>query len=316
MEQSIIDKINIVAFEVRSISGTVSRESDKSDDVFTSGSVRYINPDVLKAFASARQQGNRICRNHGVKFLSGWAIPDAALDKVVGELNPLVEKVEEAKNNLLANWFQHLYEWGELHKEALPYRTRFPSVEYVRGQTGSRISVFRIQPQSVSSKAEDGVEAEVKGLAGRVLHEIAQDVQDTWNPSATQASQRIKNLLGRIAGKCRTLEFLGGNLGSMASFIEDAIKRLPPVGAIQGPDYIYLAGILTVLSSPQKMEKISKSIDGIQNMSQQDLCESFVNEEIKEPEETVGGEQEDLSAEIEETTEETGNTAVAAWSSW
>jgi hypothetical protein len=62
------------------------------------------------------------------------------------------------------------------------------------------------------------------------------------------------------SSKCRTLEFLGGNLGSMASFIDEAITRLPTDGAIQGADFAVLAGILTILSSPERMREISETI--------------------------------------------------------
>jgi hypothetical protein len=261
MEQ-IIDKINVVVFEITSISGTVTRDAQDDPKVFTAGSVRYINPDELKVFMAARQNANRACRNRGVRFLSGWAVPDEAVEPLVAELNPIAQKVEQAKANLITGWDEKLREWEELQPQVIPYRSRFPTREHVARQTGARLSVYRIHPATVVSDAKDGIQVEVEGLADRVLHEIAQDVQSTWKPNATQASQRIKNLLGRLASKCRTLEFLGRNLGSMASFIDEAITRLPANGAIQGADFAVLAGILTILSSPERMREISETISG------------------------------------------------------
>lgn len=259
--EKIIDKINVVVFEVTSISGTVSREAGDDPKVFTAGSVRYINPDDLKVYAAARQQSNRACRNRGVRFLSGWAVPDAAVEPLVNELNPIAQRVESAKADLITYWSEKLRAWEVLQPQVIPYRGRFPTKAHADRQTGARLSVYRIHPAAVQSEAKDGIQVEVNGLAGRVLYEIAQDVQDTWKPGASQASQRIKNLLKRLANKCRTLEFLGGNLGSMASFIEEAICRLPTEGTIQGADFAVLAGILNILSSPEKMQSTSLMIE-------------------------------------------------------
>lgn len=259
MEQ-VIDKINVVVFEVRSVSGTISRDPTGDTNVFTTGSVRYIDPSELKIYAACRQSANRLCRNHGVRFLSGWAVPDESVDKLVGELNPVAQKVAQSKADLVANWSGKLRSWQELHPEVLPYASRFPTSQHADYQIGSALSVYRIHPASHTSVAEDGIQAEVNGLAGRVLHEISQDVQDTWKPGATQASQRIKNLLGRLANKCRTLEFLGGNLGGLAAFIEEAIRRLPTTGPIAGPDFAVLSGILAILSSPEKMQATAKMV--------------------------------------------------------
>lgn len=256
----IIDKINVVVFEVTSVSGTISRDPADDSRVFTPGSVRYIDPSELKVFSAARQQANRACRNRSVRFLSGWAVPDGHVENLVAELNPIAEKVEKAKADLVAQWDEKLRHWQELQPQVKPYAGRFPTAQYANNQTGARLSVYRIHPANIESAAKDGIQTEVDGLARRVLHEIAQDVQDTWKPGATQASQRIKNMLGRLANKCRTLEFLGGNIGNLASFIDEAIRRLPTEGAIQGTDFTVLAGILAILSSPEKMESTSKMV--------------------------------------------------------
>lgn len=260
MEQ-IIDKINVVVFEVTAVSGTVSRDPGDDPKVFTAGSVRYINPDDLKVYAAARQQASRACRNRGVRFLSGWAIPDDSVEPLIAELNPIAQRVEAAKADLISGWDTKLRDWQELQPQVAPYAGKFPSAGHADRQTGARLSVYRIHPAGVQSEAKDGIQVEVDGLAGRVLHEIAQDVQDNWKPGASQASQRIKNLLNRLANKCRTLEFLGGNLGSTASFIEEAIRRMPTEGPIQGADFAVLAGILNILSSPEKMQATSEMIE-------------------------------------------------------
>jgi len=265
--KEIIEKINVVAFEVTSVSGTISRDAADDPMIYTAGSVRYIDPKHLRAFAAARQAANRLCRTYGVRFLSGWAVPDKNLDMLVAELSKIAQEVELAKSSLGTNWDALVDEWKGLNPAVCAYSARFPSKEYADRQTGARLSVYRIQPQeaavehAATAMIQDGIQSEVKGLAARVLSEIAQDVQDTWNPSASAASQRIKNLLSRIQRKFQTLEFLGGGLGNLAAFVEQAIQRLPTSGGISGPDFAVLAGILGILSSPEKMAETARMVE-------------------------------------------------------
>lgn len=222
-QEQVIEKINVIAFDVTCVSGTISRESGSDATVFTPGAVRYIDPSHLRAFTSARQAANRACRARGVRFLSGWAVPDESVESLISELNEVALKVANAKIDLIQNWDTNIQAWIEGHPQVAGYRGRFPTKEHADKQTSASLAVYRIHPTAVKSDADDGIQTEVKGLANRVLHEIAQDVQDTWKPGAMQASQRIKNLLRRLAEKCRTLEFLGGNLGAVARFIDEAI---------------------------------------------------------------------------------------------
>lgn len=262
-QKEIIAKINVVSFEVKSVAGTISREAGETGDamIFTAGGVRYIDPKHLRSFAAARQAANRLCRASGVRFLSGWAVPDKNLDELLADLKTINQTVEDEKAVLIQNWPTFLGDWIDKNPEVHSYRTRFPSQSYVDLHVGAKLSVYRIHPQATGLGMADGIESEVTGLSARVLQEIAQDVSDTWNPSADKASQRIKNLLERIKHKCETLEFLGGGLGKLAIFVEEALHRLPTQGAITGPDFTILAGILSILSSPKEMKKVTGMMD-------------------------------------------------------
>lgn len=259
----IIEKINVVSFDVNCVSGTISRDESADANIFTSGSVRYMDPKHLRAFTSVRQAANRACRVKGVRFLSGWAVPDESVENLVIELNEISGKVVNEKSVLIGNWNDNIQRWIDANPLAANYQSRFPSKEYADKQINASLAVYRINPATVNSTAEDGIQTEVKGLAGRVLNEIAQDVLDTWKPGATQASQRIKGLLNRLFSKCRTLEFLGGNLSAVAKFIDQGVEALPTQGPITGVDFMVLSGLLAILSSPEKMMGLSSDVSDI-----------------------------------------------------
>lgn len=112
-DSKIIEKINVVSFDVNCVSGTISRDESADANIFTSGSVRYMDPKHLRAFTSARQAANRACRVKGVRFLSGWAVPDESVDALITELNEISEKVVNEKGILIGNWNDNVQRWVE-----------------------------------------------------------------------------------------------------------------------------------------------------------------------------------------------------------
>lgn len=267
--KEILGRLQIVSFEVDSISGTVSR-SGEGNEWQTPGSIRYIDPALLRTWLSARQAAGRLCRMYGTKFLSGWAVPDVVVEPLCAKLAVIAQQCEASKQTLLTGWDEHISDWAKAHPEITPLSSRFPTMAQVNQRLGTRISVYRVNPDEVGSAAvaavpaaADGVAGGVRGLAAQVLDEIAQDVSETWKPSATSATQKIKNLLVRIGDKARTLAFLGGNLGAVASFVDEAVHSLPPEGVIEGPDFIRLAAIMGVLSSPTRIVEGASFMDAL-----------------------------------------------------
>lgn len=149
-QEQVIEKINVIAFDVTCVSGTISRESGSDATVFTPGAVRYIDPSHLRAFTSARQAANRACRARGVRFLSGWAVPDVSVAPLISELNEVALKVANAKTDLIQNWDTNIQAWVEGHPQVAGYRGRFPTKRHADKQTSASLAVYRIHPRRSS----------------------------------------------------------------------------------------------------------------------------------------------------------------------
>ncbi len=263
--EKIVKQLNIVVAEVKSIAGTVSRDDatdDETKKIFTSGSVRYIDPTHLKTFLAARTAATRAGRAAGVRFLSGYAVTDEQLPAYLEELKELGKGVEKKKAAVVGNWTTLLAEWEQAHPEVARFRHAFPNATHATNGIGFSVSLYKINPSdTVIEGVQDGIKSEVAGLAGRVIEEIAQDVRDSWKPDAAKATQRIKGLLNRTKEKLRSLSFLdGGRLAELAVFIEDTIGRLPSTGMIEGTDFIVLSGLMSILGSPEKMASATLAI--------------------------------------------------------
>ena len=265
----IIKQLNVVVADVKSISGTVSRDDatdDETKKIFTSGSVRYIDPTHLKIFLAARTAAARAGRAAGVRFLSGYAVTDDQLPDYLESLKEIGSGVEKQKTAVISNWKTLLAEWEAAHPDVARFRSTFPNVTHAMNGIGFSVSLYKINPSDrLIEGVQDGIKSEVAGLAGRVIEEIAQDVRDSWKPEAVKATQRIKGLLNRTKEKLRSLSFLdGGRLAELSVFIEDTIARLPTIGPIDGTNFLVLAGLMSILGSPEKMASGTLAIKGFE----------------------------------------------------
>lgn len=251
--EELIEELNIIQPDVRCISGSIARGG--GDEVFTEGSVAYMDRSHLKIFNTIRARMHRVCRAHGVRFLSGWAIADETLDVVLDKLRQEVADLEAAKADFLQRVPDLMQAWLDLHPEVRPWAGAFPSPEWIGQRIGASLAVFKITP---NAKEDKGVIEEVGALAARVLDEIAQDVRLGWDPSRGEVSQRAKNLLVRVEQKLRSLRILGQDLETVADAVSQARGLLPESGKIAGHDFIVLSAIMSSLMSPAAMLRIAQ----------------------------------------------------------
>lgn len=252
----VLQLLNVVEAKVSCISGSVAKDGDGTDeDAFTAGAVRYIDPDHLRPFTTARGAAQRLCRANGTRFLSGYAIADDRLDEVLRGLDSIAVTVSDVTTALVTDFDQLCMQWEQKNPQIMPWKSKFPCADRVRHQCGMQVSVYKINPQQlpVFSAMEDGILQEVQGMPLQIIREIAKDVSDSWIPTGGRATQRIKGLLTRVRTKLRSLEFLGGDLQGIAQVVEDVLARLPSAGPIEGPDYMLLSGLLLSLSDPARM---------------------------------------------------------------
>lgn len=257
-EKMILDTLNVVQVDVACTSGAVSKtETSRSgDEVFTDGSVRYMDRKLLRPFTSARQAAIRLCRTYGTKFLGGWAIPDDRLDEVRQGLEAITANFQAEKTDLETKLPRHLREWEADHPEINQYAHRFPRPAEILGGIHIQASAYKIQPrymEGLSSGEHDGITQGIKGLAGQILAEIAQDARDAFSPDASRASARAKNVLVRAKTKLESLAFVDSSLAPVAQMIGDTLNVLPNQGPLNGQDFTIYAGLMNTLMQPKQV---------------------------------------------------------------
>ena len=239
------------------------------------GSKRICNPSDLKVFSTLKARAVNVLDKSGVRFLGGWAIPEAKAAEIVNGLDLIAEEFKIAKDKFMKNYDQAVQNWIKENPgwEKI-IATSVVNADHVASRIAFSWQVFKVVNPTGRKKAllETGLQSEVSNLGGTLFDEIARTAQEAFKRSFTGKSMITRKALSPLKGiqqKLSDLSFIEPRVAPVVSLIENAIARIPGRGAIQGPDLLMLQGLLTMISAPQSMALYG-----------QEVIESRTNENI------------------------------------
>lgn len=259
--QEILGRLNVIQVEVSCPSGAVSKTTvDRNgNEVFTDGSVRYMDRKYLRPFTAARQAAIRLCRDYGTRFLGGWAIPDESFPEVMKGLEAIAIKFGDEKKQLSGILPVHRVEWEAKHPEVLTYQAKFPTNLGIIEGISISAAAYKIDPKPTGLIGNAVTEA-VAGFAGKVLSEVAQEARDSFSPDAQMASSKAKAGLLRIASKLDSLAFVDNTLATVSGLIVETLNSLPD-GPLRGRDFVVYAALMKTLMSPAEVVNVAQVME-------------------------------------------------------
>ena len=223
------------------------------------GSKRICNPSDLKVFSTLKARAVNVLDKSGVRFLGGWAIPEAKAAEIVNGLDLIAEEFKLAKDKFMKNYDQAVQNWIKENPgwEKI-IATSVVNADYVASRIAFNWQVFKVVNPTGRKKAllETGLQSEVSNLGGTLFDEIARIAQEAFKRSFSGKSMVTRKALSPLKGiqqKLSDLSFIEPKVAPVVSLIENAIARIPGRGAIQGPDLFMLQGLLTMISAPASM---------------------------------------------------------------
>ena len=95
------------------------------EDLASLGSKRIADPDSLKIFTTLKARAFNYLDRHGIRFMSGWAIPEDKAGDIIDELIRIRETFLHEKESFLAdydqsieNWIVKHCKWGNIIRES------------------------------------------------------------------------------------------------------------------------------------------------------------------------------------------------------
>ena len=225
------------------------------EDLASLGSKRIADPENLKIFSSLKSRAFSFLDRHGVRFMSGWAIPEDKAGMIVQELIGIRDEFETAKQKFLAEYDESIQGWINKHeewKEIIEHST--VSSEYVNARMGFKWQMFKVEPllqnENQTAVLESGLAEEVTGLASTLFGEIAHAAEDMWKKvfqGKTEVTHRALSPLKTLLGKLQGLSFVEPHIAPVAEIIESALNVLPKRGNLNGSDIVMLQGLVCLL---------------------------------------------------------------------
>ena len=241
------------------------------EDLASLGSKRIADPENLKVFGTLKARAFNYLDRHGVRFMSGWAIPEEKAGEIVQELLNIRTEFQKEKEAFLAGydqkvqaWIEKHHQWGEIIRNSLV------GPDYVRARMDFRWQLYKVAPleQHTDNTAvlEAGLAEEVQGLGGTLFDEVAKSADDIWRRvyhGKTEVTHKALSPLRTLHAKLTGLSFVEPHVAPVADIVQAALLRMPKKGNITGTDLLLLQGLVYLLKdSTALVAHAQKVIEG------------------------------------------------------
>lgn len=219
-------------------------------DLASLGSKRIANPQTLKVFSALKARATSFLDRYGIRFMSGWALPESKADIVVDELVAIREEFLKAKQDFLASYDESVQEWISKHAEwASLLENSILSSEKVAAKLGFAWQFYKVSPSDLPIK-DSGLTEEVQKLGTTLFSDLSRQADDIWKQvllGKTEVTHKalrpIKTLLTKLEG----LSFVEPHVTPVTEIIDATLRKIPKKGIIQGSDLVLLQGLVSML---------------------------------------------------------------------
>ena len=225
------------------------------EDLASLGSKRIVDPENLKVFGTLKARAFNYLDRHGVRFMSGWAIPEKKAGEIVQEMLNIRTVFQKEKEAFLAGYDQNVQAWIEKHHQwGEIIRNSIVGPDYVRARMDFRWQLYKVAPleQHADNTAvlEAGLAEEVHSLGGTLFDEVTKSAGDIWRRvyhGRTEVTHKALSPLRTLHAKLTGLSFVEPHVAPVADIVQAALKRMPKKGNITGTDLLLLQGLVCLL---------------------------------------------------------------------
>ena len=223
------------------------------------GMKAIIDTAHLRVFDNIKHRAEIVLENCGVKYLSGWAIPEEKAPEIFRELDALVDRYNVEKAAFLANYDAYISEWAAANPE---FATRILEAKFSREEIERRISAgyepFRVSP--VSDEKASALEKSVSGLGNELISNVAQMSRAFFAQSflgRERASKKTVSAVLKIRERLNGLSFISGAIAPLVAMIDQVVSQVPAEGYFAGEPFWKLATLVQTLGNEELLADIA-----------------------------------------------------------
>jgi hypothetical protein len=171
------------------------------------------------------------------------------------------------RSDFLARYEAVIDRWVQQHPgwETIIRRAVEP-VDAVAARLAASYQLFRMAPavaHDASAPENAGLLAQAATLGDRLLASVAQDAQTLWRESLhgrDQVGRRVLRPVQAILDKLQGWALIDPTVAPIVQRIELALAALPGRGPLQGNDLTALAGLVFLLSEPDRLKQHGQAV--------------------------------------------------------
>ncbi len=236
------------------------------DKLVSLGHKRMCDPKEIRIFSTLKARAFNVLDKSGIRFLGGWAIPEAnavditkGLQEIAHEFNLAKEQFIKRYDEAVQCWIKSNPGWEKIIANSVV------SVDYVARKIAFNWQIYKVNNPTGKKKnvLETGLQHEVGKLGCTLFGEISKAANETWQRSylgKTKITRKALSPLKTIQQKLADLSFIEPRVSPVASLIQTAFDKVPTRGTIHGTTLLMLQGLLSLLSNTDALTKYAQEI--------------------------------------------------------
>ena len=238
------------------------------EDLASLGSKKICDPARLNVFLKLKARAVTLLNKVGVRFLSGWAIPEDKASEVIQGLCDIRDNFFVEKEDFLSGYDAAIDDWIARHPSwAGIIKGSTVSREYVDSRMNFVWQMFRVMPAAQLSndttELESGLGEEVGNLGTTLFQEISRDAADIWKKvfeGRTEVTHKALSPIKTMRDKLAGLSFIDPHVLPAVQLIDTALSKMPKKGNIMGAPLLTLQGLICMFKDTESLLAQSQAI--------------------------------------------------------
>jgi len=240
----------------------LSEDEAPPEAIASLGTKKLFPPAKLKALQKLKRLMHRDCAEVGMRFLGGYAVPEAKAEALAAKLDDRVREGQALADEFLRNfdatvkaWHRDNPEWAHIlragtpQKEAVGARIRFDYEAYLVSKPKSSV---------VGARFGGAVSALGDSLYREVASEAADFVQKSLLPGREDGTQRTAGPVRRMLEKLRGLSFLDARITPLIDVLTLVMSRVPANGPVKDDSFLAIVCVASALADPATMQSVGE----------------------------------------------------------
>jgi len=225
------------------------------------GSLKIFAKEQLQPFHRIRGRAHRECYKAGTRFLSGYAVPNPKVDRLVDTLEELSQQFAELKRSFIVQYDDEFENWvTQFPSYAAILRRAKKDVHWVNARLGFGYTPVPINPLDDSTVIGRRLGESAAGIYGRLLIETSDAASEVLAQSFVdkgQVTRRALRPFKAMRDKLGGFSFLRPGIATVIDLIDSVLGEVPMDDQpIKGQTLLLLTSLASLMSDPNRLRDV------------------------------------------------------------